>query len=94
MLIVLVSLVGNSLSSHDYHIFTTKDRDNDDFSKNCAQTHHGAWWYTACHQANLNGDYLGGAVARSRYSYGVVWQTWKGYFYSLKTTEMKIRPAD
>jgi len=49
----------------------------------------GAWWYGACHSSNLNGKYLNGT--HTSYGMGVDWSTWKGHYYSLKTTEMKFR---
>ena len=33
------------------------------------------------------------SLLHSHYANGVNWRTWKGYYYSLKTTEMKIRPT-
>ncbi|XP_071952044.1 ryncolin-4-like [Antedon mediterranea] len=77
---------GDSLSFHNNQQFSTSDRDND---KSCAVTYKGGWWYAKCHASNLNGLYLGGNT--KQYATGVVWKTWKTYYYSLKTTEMKIR---
>jgi len=72
--------------------FTTRDQDNDKSGAgNCATTYKGAWWYNACHSSNLNGRYLGGT--HTSHADGVNWKQWKGYYYSLKTTEMKIRPT-
>ena len=69
--------------------FSTKDKDNDGSSGNCAILYHGAWWYGGCHHSNLNGKYLNGS--HSSYADGVNWRSWKGYNFSLKTTQMKIR---
>ena len=66
--------------------FSTWDADNDSWSRNCATTYSGAWWYAACHQSNLNGFY-GSTVAGK----GINWSTWQGDKVSLKTVEMKIR---
>ena len=77
---------------HDGQAFTTKDRDNDNSTVNhCANKYMGAWWYSACHKANLNGLYHDGNY--TDYGIGINWSRWKGYFYSLKTTEMKTRRA-
>ena len=69
--------------------FSTKDRENDLRSDQCAVTFRGAWWYNACHRSNLNSQYLGGP--HSSLADGINWDSWKGYYYSLKFTEMKIR---
>ena len=80
---------GDSLSSHNGTAFSTFDQDSDTVSGNCAEEHKGAWWYTACHKANLNGQYLSGA--HTSYADGVNWRAFKGYHYSLKYAAMKIR---
>ena len=72
--------------------FSTKDRDHDTSPSNCAANYRGAWWYKDCHNSNLNGLYLNGAT--SLYAKGIVWVTWKGYYYSAKKAEMKIRPIN
>ncbi|XP_071480387.1 microfibril-associated glycoprotein 4-like [Diadema antillarum] len=77
---------GDSLSGHSNRLFATKDHDSD---LDCAVDFHGAWWYEECHYSNLNGRYLGGQTAE--YGTGVVWADWRGYYYSLRKTEMKIR---
>ncbi|XP_071785394.1 fibrinogen C domain-containing protein 1-B-like [Asterias amurensis] len=78
---------GDKLSHHNNQAFTTKDRDNDAWSSNCAEQCHGAWWYNACYQSNLNGRYFNEA---SRDLEGIRWLGFSGS-RSLKTTEMKIR---
>jgi len=70
--------------------FSTKDRDNDEGDGSCAQRFHGAWWYGACHQSNLNGAYLGGS--HTSYADGVEWAVWHGDYYSLKKVTMKLKP--
>ncbi|XP_013401135.1 fibrinogen C domain-containing protein 1-B-like [Lingula anatina] len=71
--------------------FSTKDMDNDVYSGNCATQFKGAWWYSNCHSANLNGLYHHGA--HTTFADGINWKSFKGHHYSLKRTEMKIRPA-
>ncbi|XP_022102332.1 ficolin-2-like [Acanthaster planci] len=81
---------GDAMANHDNQPFTTKDRDNDNWgTKNCAKEYHSAWWHNSCYYASLNGDYLGGNT--DSYGKGVVWYQWKGYYYSLRTSEMKFR---
>ncbi|XP_071153176.1 techylectin-5B-like [Mytilus edulis] len=82
---------GDSLSKHNGYRFTTRDRDNDAYNRNCAEVFYGAWWYIGCHYSNLNGMYV--MVKNSSRGTGVIWATWKGYNYSLKTTRMMIRRA-
>ena len=82
---------GDMMGSHNGSPFSTKDKDNDDSPNNCATTYHGAWWYTSCHAANLNGLYYypGETLA---YAKGVIWYTWKNSnHYSLKKTKMMFR---
>ncbi|XP_019616506.1 PREDICTED: ryncolin-4-like [Branchiostoma belcheri] len=79
---------GDSLTVHDGKPFSTKDRDN---PSSCAQNYKGAWWYESCHRSNLNGLYHLGT--HESHADGVNWYDWKGYNYSLKRAEMKLRPA-
>ncbi|KAH0615404.1 hypothetical protein JD844_004599 [Phrynosoma platyrhinos] len=81
---------GDSFLKHNGMRFTTKDLDNDHSDNNCATFYHGAWWYRNCHTSNLNGQYLRGQ--HSSYADGIEWSSWTGWQYSLKFTEMKIRP--
>ena len=84
MLVTLSLLVGPSLPE----IKIMNDNSQDE---NCPIKFKGAWWYNAYHASNLNGLYHHGR--HPSYADGVSWKTWKGYYYSLKRTEMKIRPA-
>ena len=79
---------GDSLAYHNNMSFTTKDRDNDEDSINCAVTYTGAWWYRSCMRSNLNGKYLG----EKRSTRGCPWYLFRG-IRSLKFTEMKLRPS-
>ena len=80
---------GDSFGGHNGYRFSTRDQDNDAWGDSCAQTFKGGWWYSNCHSSNLNSLYHGGA--HSSYADGVNWRTWKGYYYSLKFAEMKVR---
>lgn len=82
---------GNSLLGHNKLKFSTHDRDRDTYVGNCAVSYHGAFWYGQCHNTNLNGKYQHGVTAE--YATGLVWSTWRGYYYSLQRTEMKIAPT-
>ncbi|CAF3903284.1 unnamed protein product [Adineta steineri] len=83
---------GDSLTLHNGMQFSTKDQDNDLWSNSCAQTRNGAWWYNACRLSNLNGGYLRGNHPTIPAT-GMGWDTFRGAIYSLKTSEMKIRPV-
>ncbi|XP_040295933.1 microfibril-associated glycoprotein 4-like isoform X2 [Bufo bufo] len=80
--------IGDSLRSQNEMNFSTSDNDRDTYSGNCAINFQGASWYKDCHSANLNGLYLKGKT--SQYAKGMTWSGWKGQYYSLKTSEMKI----
>jgi len=70
--------------------FSTRDEDNDVWpGGSCAELYHGGWWYERCGHSNLNGRYhrLGGA-----HMDGVWWFDWERPHYSLRFTQMKIRP--
>ncbi|XP_078363541.1 uncharacterized protein LOC144647739 isoform X2 [Oculina patagonica] len=70
--------------------FTTKDRDNDRHSGNCAVIRTGAWWYSNCDISNLNGKYLGEKYNGAQ---GVRWYYFKNRNLSFKFAEMKLRPS-
>ena len=82
----LIEILGDSLSYHNGHSFSTPDKDQDAHSSNCAETY-GPWWHVSCHYSNLNGLYLVGS------SRGMVWEAYKGYNHALKTSEMKFKPV-
>jgi len=84
-------MTGDSLGNHDGSSFSTPDRDHDVWGSNCAVSFKGAWWYNACHESNLNGFYHSGPHVSN--ADGVNWKTWRGHSYSLKFTEMKMRPV-
>ncbi|KAG0717566.1 Ficolin-2 [Chionoecetes opilio] len=76
---------------HSGDNFSTHDQDNDTYGNNCAVQFRGAWWYRACHHANLNGYQHQGN--HSSFADGINWHAWRGYNYSLRRTSMMIRPA-
>lgn len=70
--------------------FSTFDNDNDRSSLNCASMLKGGWWWKSCGRG-LNGLYLTDpqdTTARQ----GIVWFRWRGWDYTLKRSQMMIRP--
>lgn len=73
--------------------FSTRDQDNDRYLQgSCAEENMGGWWYNRCHAANLNGRFYRGGEYKAENDNGVVWGTWRGLWYSLRHTTMKVRP--
>jgi len=73
--------------------FSTFDADHDRYAiGNCAWSYKGGWWWQACLFAHLNGLYLGGSHT-DILGAGIIWSTWRGNHYSLKFSEMKMRPV-
>ncbi|MBN3276461.1 ANGL4 protein, partial [Polyodon spathula] len=76
--------------------FSTRDRDSDLKSDiNCAKHLTGGWWFSSCGRANLNGKYFS-SVPRQRHArkQGMFWKTWRGRYYPLKSTVMKLAPVE
>lgn len=69
------------------HRFSTFDQDHDTNSTgSCAVAYRGAWWYSECHRAHLNGNWGSDA-----YGYGLTWYERTGFYNSVDKSEMKIR---
>ena len=82
----LLITTGNSMVYHNGDRFSTFDADNDEsLYGHCALNYKGGWWYNGCHAANLNGEY-----GSENYGAGIVWGTWKSFYYSLPATRMMI----
>ena len=90
-LLHIVGTAGDSLTRQKGMQFSTKDRDNDVApSSACTQTYKGAWWCETCEDSNLNGPYSSSASVPNQE--GIIWKSWKGYYYSLMKIAMRIRP--
>ena len=66
--------------------FSTFDATHDLYSYKCPVNCHSGWWHKSCYRSNPNGLYNG------TYPTNIAWMPWHGWYYSLKTTEMKISP--
>ena len=62
--------------------FTTRDRDNDKYGYNCADSSHGGWWYNSCAHIYPNRQY-------NRYSIHL-----NNQWHYLPFIEIKIRPVN
>ncbi|XP_059144046.1 microfibril-associated glycoprotein 4-like [Physella acuta] len=72
----------------NYQQFSTYDRDNDiDFFRHCANRYKSGWWFSFCHDVNLNGIWGSKTLGES-----IEWLSITGEWDSLEFTEMKIRP--
>ncbi|XP_059175474.1 angiopoietin-2-like [Physella acuta] len=80
--------VRDQFSHHNGMKFTTLDSDNDVWSGvNCAVNYgSGGWWYGACHDVNVNGEWASRVAGK-----GIEWYTITGSSDSLDFVEMKIR---
>ena len=85
----------DAMAHHNGQPFSTRDRDNDAVSHNCATKYGGAWWYNSCHHSNLNGKYQehtpedGGDFPAG--SNKLSWHDGSGWIHYSKV-QMKVRP--
>ena len=71
--------------------FSTIDQDNDQSGTHCAlQYSNAGFWYNNCGYALLNNPYHFNSDEDAWK--GIMWSTWHGLRYSMKSTVMKIRP--
>ncbi|CAG2218106.1 unnamed protein product [Mytilus edulis] len=53
---------GDAMDNYDRSLgangaqFSTRDRDNGEYIRNCAELYHGGWWYVSCSNSDLNGN--------------------------------------
>ena len=74
--------------------FTSKDKDNDNWSEgNCAIHRGGGWWHNHCGGASLNGQYFPYEQRDEPGDGGIRWNRIKKDDYSFKFSEMKIKRA-
>ncbi|KAM3842795.1 angiopoietin-related protein 3-like [Diretmus argenteus] len=84
----------DALTNHTGMMFSTKDRDNDNHQdSNCAFNYTGGWWFNACGDTNLNGRFMHMRPrGRSERRRGIHWRPSRRASYSLKSTQISIRP--
>ena len=79
----------DSLSQQNGKKFSTKDKDEDSWSGNCAVSNKGAWWYSACHTSNLNG--LFPTTTSWKDPKYISWLYYHNHYGGIIFSEMKIR---
>ena len=87
------SLQYNEKYNHNGQMFTTPDKDNDNYSLysaytslfwkrclaagNCAFYYKSGWWFDSCFAANLNGKYYQSSYNGNGIRDGIYWGKWK-----------------
>ena len=79
---------------HNNSQFSTYDQDNDESSLNCAVYTSGGFWHRGCFRVDLTGIYCPSSSCEV-YTSGqtLIWEGWRGYYYSLKKIGMRIKPV-
>nr|XP_057927614.1 fibrinogen-like protein 1 [Doryrhamphus excisus] len=72
--------------------FSTYDKQPGGDAK-CVRHSKSGWWFSRCDSGNLNGHYYRGPY-QAMTDDGVVWYTWHGWWYSIKSVVMMVRAAD
>ncbi|XP_034543451.1 fibrinogen-like protein 1 [Notolabrus celidotus] len=67
-----------------------EDKDED---AKCIRHSKSGWWFSRCDSGNLNGHYHDGPY-KAMADDGVVWYTWHGWSYSIKSVVMMVRASD
>lgn len=87
-------LEGNAAHSVDMFYsngmkFSTFDRDNDVFNKNCALKFLSGYWHNKCRLISPNAPYL--QPSKCVYKKGIHWARWKTYYVCLKEISISIK---
>ncbi|XP_037110805.1 fibrinogen-like protein 1 [Syngnathus acus] len=72
--------------------FSTYDKKPGGAGK-CIRHSKSGWWFSRCDSGNLNGHYYKGPY-QAMTTDGMVWYTWHGWWYSIKSVVMMVRAAD
>uniref|UniRef100_A0A3B4TMI4 Fibrinogen-like protein 1 n=1 Tax=Seriola dumerili TaxID=41447 RepID=A0A3B4TMI4_SERDU len=73
--------------------FSTFDQPNNEADSQCVRLSKSGWWFSRCDSGNLNGHYYKGPY-EAMTNDGVVWYTWHGWWYSIKSVVMMVRAVN
>ena len=81
---------------HNNSRFSAHDEDNDNMNGSCMSIFElNGFWYNDCVRVTPTGSYCRtSSCSNQQYSDGLMWGSWRGEYYSLKTMTMMIRPVD
>ncbi|XP_076809847.1 angiopoietin-related protein 6-like [Clavelina lepadiformis] len=79
---------GDSLTYHNNRPFSSRDRDNDSYSRNCVDYRGGGggWWFGACRHSSLNALWGQSRVQNEM----IYWTYWSNSMH-IRSTKMKFR---
>ncbi|XP_072381013.1 microfibril-associated glycoprotein 4-like [Diabrotica undecimpunctata] len=84
--------VSDAMKNHKFEKFSTRDFDQDQSNKSCAETFLGAWWYKKCFDSNLNGKFINIKEPRIMRGKGISWVNISYHEYYLSGSRMLLRP--
>ena len=73
--------------------FSTKDVDNDEYSKSCASHYSSGWWFKNCFIYPINPNGINYGFANLKVPKTMHWYKWTNTQESLKSISMAIRKA-
>ncbi|XP_028151827.2 ficolin-2-like isoform X1 [Diabrotica virgifera virgifera] len=84
--------IPDAMKNHRFEKFSTRDFDQDQSNKSCAETFMGAWWYKKCFDSNLNGKFVNIKQPRIMRGKGISWLNVSYHDYYLSGSRMLLRP--
>eukprot|EP00795_Rhopilema_esculentum_P011924 gene11924-2490_t len=87
-----VGNIGDAMSEVNGSKFSTADRDNDSFDKNCAEVFKGPWWYNSCSFVRLNSQFSTTSKINAEDPTDVMkWKSWENSNTTIIRSEIKLR---
>nr|XP_039263726.1 microfibril-associated glycoprotein 4-like [Styela clava] len=81
---------GDALNGHNNMQFSAPDKDLDTWGDHCANYLRGGWWFFACENSHLNGEYLRTMRSTKAAGAGIMWYRWRSG-QTMKTSVMMLR---